>query len=174
MMRIITGRARGVKLLSLEGEQTRPTAERAKEAIFSMLQFEIEDRSVLDLFSGSGQLGLEAVSRGVDFFDCVMPSRNGRHGKLFTWEGTVNILNEKYQTDERPISESCGCPVCRSFSRAYLRHLFKADEVLALRFAVLHNLYFYNELMVRIRAAIDEGKFEEFRARYSGKLEQRA
>ena len=117
---------------------------------------------------------IEAVSRGVDFFDCVMPSRNGRHGKLFTWEGTVNILNEKYATDERPVSESCGCPVCRNFSRAYLRHLFKADEVLALRFAVLHNLYFYNELMQRIRDAIDEGTFDEFRAKYSGKLEQRA
>lgn len=117
---------------------------------------------------------IEAVSRGVDFFDCVMPSRNGRHGKLFTWEGTVNILNEKYTLDDRPISESCGCPVCRSFSRAYLRHLFKADEVLALRFAVLHNLYFYNELAARIRRALDDGCFEEFRAQYSGKLEERA
>jgi len=117
---------------------------------------------------------IEAVSRGVDFFDCVMPSRNGRHGKLFTWEGTVNILNEKYQTDDRPISESCNCPVCRSFSRAYLRHLFKADEVLALRFAVLHNLYFYNELMMKIREALDRGDFAEFRTRYSGELEKRA
>jgi queuine tRNA-ribosyltransferase len=117
---------------------------------------------------------IEAVYRGVDFFDCVMPSRNGRHGKLFTWEGTVNILNEKHATDSRPISESCGCPVCRSFSRAYLRHLFKADEVLALRFAVLHNLYFYNELMAKIRQALDEGTFDEFRAKYSGKLEERA
>ena len=116
---------------------------------------------------------IEAVSRGVDFFDCVMPSRNGRHGKLFTWEGTVNILNEKYATDSRPISESCQCPVCRSFSRAYLRHLFKADEVLALRLAVLHNLYFYNELMARIRQNLDAGTFADFRAQYSGKLEQR-
>ena len=117
---------------------------------------------------------IEAVSRGVDFFDCVMPSRNGRHGKLFTWEGTVNIMNEKYITDERPISESCQCPVCRRFSRSYLRHLFKADEVLALRLAVLHNLWFYNELMAKIRQALDEGNFAEFRERYSGKLEQRA
>ena len=117
---------------------------------------------------------IEAVSRGVDFFDCVMPSRNGRHGKLFTWEGTVNILNEKYTADPRPVSESCGCPVCRSFSRAYLRHLFKADEVLALRFAVLHNLYFYNDLMARIRQSLDQGSFALFRQRYSGKLEQRA
>lgn len=117
---------------------------------------------------------IEGVSRGVDFFDCVMPSRNGRHGKLFTWEGTVNILNEKYAADARPISESCGCPVCRRFSRAYLRHLFKADEVLALRLAVLHNLYFYNELMTRIRQALDEGTFADFRVRYSGRLEERA
>ena len=116
---------------------------------------------------------IEGVARGVDFFDCVMPSRNGRHGKLFTWEGTVNILNEKYRTDPSPISPSCGCPVCRSFSRAYLRHLFKADEVLALRFAVLHNLWFYNELAARIRQALDEGTFRQFRERYSGKLEQR-
>ena len=117
---------------------------------------------------------IEAVSRGVDFFDCVMPSRNGRHGKLFTWEGTVNILNEKYQTDDRPVSESCNCPVCRNYSRAYLRHLFKADEVLALRLAVLHNLYFYNDLMAKIRRAVDEGTFADFRARYSGELEKRA
>ena len=117
---------------------------------------------------------IEGVSRGVDFFDCVMPSRNGRHGKLFTWEGTVNILNEKYAADERPISERCGCPVCRRFSRGYLRHLFKADEVLALRLAVLHNLYFYNELMACIRQSLDLGNFADFRARYSGRLEERA
>ena len=117
---------------------------------------------------------IESVSRGVDFFDCVMPSRNGRHGKLFTWEGTVNILNEKYAVDERPISERCGCPVCRRFSRGYLRHLFKADEVLALRLAVLHNLYFYNELMAHIRQSLDLGNFSDFRARYSGRLEERA
>ena len=117
---------------------------------------------------------IEAVARGVDFFDCVMPSRNGRHGKLFTWEGTVNIMNEKYITDDRPISESCNCPVCRSHSRAYLRHLFKADEVLALRLAVLHNLWFYNELMTKIREALDNGTFADFREKYSGNLEKRA
>lgn len=116
---------------------------------------------------------IEAVARGVDFFDCVMPSRNGRHGKLFTWEGTVNILNEKYATDPEPVSPTCGCPLCRSYSRAYLRHLFKADEILALRLSVLHNLWFYNELMARIRQALDEGQFEEFRERYSAKLERR-
>ncbi len=113
---------------------------------------------------------VEAVARGVDFFDCVMPSRNGRHGKLFTWEGTVNILNAKYAADERPISESCGCPVCKRFSRAYLRHLFKAEETLALRLTVLHNLYFYNELTAKIREALDQGRFADFRAQYSEKL----
>lgn len=116
---------------------------------------------------------IEGVARGVDFFDCVMPSRNGRHGKLFTWEGTVNILNAKYAADERPISESCSCPVCKRFSRSYLRHLFKAEETLALRLAVLHNLYFYNELTAKIREALDAGRFGEFRAAYSEKLAER-
>ena len=116
---------------------------------------------------------IEAVARGVDFFDCVMPSRNGRHGKLFTWEGTVNILNAKYAADSRPISETCRCPVCRRFSRAYLRHLFKAEETLALRLAVLHNLYFYNELTARIREALDEGRFGAFRTEYSERLAER-
>lgn len=117
---------------------------------------------------------IESVARGIDFFDCVMPSRNGRHGKLFTWEGTINILNEKHKADPRPISEQCDCPVCQNFSRAYLRHLFKADEVLALRLAVLHNLWFYNELLARIRETIETGTFRQFRERYSGKLELRA
>ncbi len=116
---------------------------------------------------------IEGVARGVDFFDCVMPARNARHGKIFTWSGTMNLKNERYKLDERPLDESCGCPVCRSFSRAYLRHLIKADEVLALRLAVMHNLYFYNELARRIRDALDEGSFEGFRARYSGALDRR-
>ena len=116
---------------------------------------------------------IEGVARGVDFFDCVMPSRNGRHGKLFTWEGTINILNAKYAMDGRPISERCGCPVCKRFSRAYLRHLFKAEETLALRLAVLHNLYFYNELTAKIREALDQGRFGAFRAAYSEKLAER-
>ena len=113
---------------------------------------------------------IEGVARGVDFFDCVMPARNARHGKLFTWEGTINIKNEKYKTDERPISESCGCPACRSFSRAYIRHLLNAGEMLAMRLLVLHNLYSYNDLMAKIRQAIDEDRFDEFRAEYSEKL----
>ncbi|QNL45552.1 tRNA guanosine(34) transglycosylase Tgt [Oscillibacter hominis] len=116
---------------------------------------------------------IEGVARGVDFFDCVMPARNARHGKLFTWSGTLNLKNEKYKTDPLPIDPECDCPVCRSFSRSYLRHLFKAEEVLALRLAVMHNLYFYNKLMEKIRNALDEGTFESFRARYSGRLEER-
>jgi len=102
-----------------------------------------------------------------------MPARNARHGKLFTWGGTMNLKNEKYKTDPLPIDPECDCPVCRSFSRAYLRHLFKAEEVLALRLAVMHNLYFYNKLMEKIRNALDEDTFEAFRARYSGRLEER-
>ena len=116
---------------------------------------------------------IEAVSRGVDFFDCVMPSRNGRHGKLFTWEGTVNIMNEKYITDERPISESCGCPVCRNYSRAYIRHLLKADEMLGMRLTVMHNLWFYNHLMERIRDELDAGTFTAFHDRYVKLLDTR-
>ena len=105
---------------------------------------------------------LEAVRRGVDFFDCVMPARNGRHGNLFTSKGLINLNNNKYERDPRPIEEGCGCPACRSYSRAYIRHLFKARELLGMRLCVLHNLYFYNTLMERIRAALDEGRYEEF------------
>lgn len=105
---------------------------------------------------------LEAVRRGVDFFDCVMPSRNARHGNLFTSKGFMNLNNEKYMRDERPIEEGCQCPACRNFSRAYIRHLFKAREMLGMRLCVLHNLYFYNTLMERIRDALDEGRFTQF------------
>ncbi len=116
---------------------------------------------------------IESVYRGVDFFDCVMPARNARHGKLYTWEGTLNIKNERYKADPLPIDPTCTCPTCRSFSRGYLRHLFAAGEMLAMRLAVLHNLHFYNELMARIRTALDEGNFEDFRAKYSSLLERR-
>ena len=116
---------------------------------------------------------LQAVKRGVDFFDCVMPARNGRHGHLFTWEGIINIKNAKYERDESPIAAGCDCPVCRRYSRAYVRHLFKAEEMLAMRFAVMHNLWFYNDLMRRIRQALDEGRFAEFRGRYSKILDTR-
>ena len=113
---------------------------------------------------------IEAVARGVDMFDCVLPARNARHGKLYTWEGALNIKNEKYKNDDQPIDPKCNCPVCRSFSRAYLRHLFVAGEMLAMRLAVMHNLHFYNELMAQIRLALDEDRFEKFRKEYSEKL----
>ena len=116
---------------------------------------------------------IEGVARGIDFFDCVMPARNARHGKLYTWQGSINLKNEKYKTDPGPIDEACNCPVCRNFSRAYLRHLMKAEEVLALRLCVMHNLYFYNTLMQRIRDALDAGTFAAFRSAYSGLLDTR-
>ena len=116
---------------------------------------------------------IEAVWRGVDFFDCVMPARNARHGKLYTWEGSINIKNEKYKTDDNPIDSNCDCPVCRHFSKAYLRHLFASGEMLAMRLAVLHNLHFYNTLMERIRTALEEGEFEAFRNQYSETLDRR-
>ena len=116
---------------------------------------------------------IEAVSRGVDLFDCVMPSRNARHGHLNTWSGIINIKNLNYQKDEGPIDPECDCPVCRNFSRAYLRHLFKADEMLGMRLGVMHNLYFYNRLMERIRQALDDGNFQEFHDRYVTLLDTR-
>ena len=117
---------------------------------------------------------IEGVARGVDFFDCVMPARNARHAKLFTWSGTRNMKNAKYALDTRPIDEECDCPVCRRYSRAYIHHLFKAEEMLAMRLAVMHNLYFYNKLTERIREALDEGRFAAFRAKYSELLSRRA
>lgn len=109
---------------------------------------------------------IEAVARGVDMFDCVLPARNARHGKLYTWKGAINIKNERYKTDNQPIDPDCQCPVCRSFSRAYIRHLLIAGEMLAMRLAVLHNLYFYNDLMKKIRQALDENHFSDFYREY--------
>ncbi len=110
---------------------------------------------------------IEGVYRGIDFFDCVMPSRNARHATIFTWNGIMHATNAKYELDERPIDPECDCPTCRNFSRSYIRHLFKANEQLAGRLAVQHNLYFYNTLMERIREALDNGTFTEFRNKYS-------
>lgn len=109
---------------------------------------------------------LNAVERGVDLFDCVMPSRNARHGHLFTWSGIININNNKYATDMKPIDENCGCPVCKRYSRAYVRHLLKSQEMLSQRLLVMHNLWFYNTFMEEIRKALDEGRFAEFKAHY--------
>ena len=116
---------------------------------------------------------IESVARGIDFFDCVMPARNGRHGHLFTRAGILNIRNEKYRLDDRPIDETCDCPACRHYSRAYLRHLFLSREMLAMRLAVSHNLYFYNRMMEEIRSALVEDRFEEYRRENSKKYDNR-
>lgn len=116
---------------------------------------------------------IEGVARGVDFFDCVMPARNARHAKLFTWQGSINLKNAKYTRDDGPIDPQCDCPVCRRYSRAYLHHLFKAEEMLAMRLSVMHNLYFYNTLTKRIRDSLDAGTFGDFRAEYSAKLSEK-
>lgn len=116
---------------------------------------------------------IEAVARGVDFFDCVMPARNARHARLFTWSGAINLKNAKYAKDMNPIDAACDCPVCRRYSRAYIRHLFVAEEMLAMRLCVMHNLYFYNKLMEKIRDALDNGTFALFRSEYSEKLGRR-
>ncbi len=110
---------------------------------------------------------IEAVARGVDMFDCVMPSRNARHATVFTWSGIMHLTNKCFETDSRPIDENCDCPACRNFSRAYIRHLFKAQEMLAGRLAVIHNLYFYNTLAEKIRESLDNSCFESFRRKYS-------
>ena len=106
---------------------------------------------------------LEAVERGIDFFDCVYPSRNGRHGHLYTKRGHINLMNAKYELDNTPIEEGCGCPACRRYSKAYIRHLLKSGEMLGMRLCVLHNLYFYNHLMEDIRTALEEERFETFK-----------
>ena len=113
---------------------------------------------------------IEGVARGIDFFDCVLPARNARHGVLYTWNGIIGIKNERFKTDPRPLDEGCQCPTCRNYSRAYLRHLFKSGEMLALRLCVIHNLWFYNELMQKIRDAIDNNSFDSFRATWSQAL----
>ena len=108
---------------------------------------------------------LEGVERGIDFFDCVYPSRNGRHGHVYTDHGKLNLFNQKYEKDMRPIEEGCGCPACRTYSRAYIRHLLKAKEMLGMRLCVLHNLYFYNHMMEEIRDALDAGDFAGYKKR---------
>ncbi len=116
---------------------------------------------------------IEGVSRGVDIFDCVMPSRNARHGHLNTWDGIININNKKYEKDDLPIDPKCDCPTCRNFSRSYIRHLFKAKEMLAMRLCVMHNLYFYNTLMEKIRESLDNGCFQDFHDKYVDLLDTR-
>ena len=121
---------------------------------------------------GTPQNILEAVERGVDFFDCVYPSRNGRHGHVYTNQGKLNLFNAKFELDERPIEEGCQCPACRRYSRAYIRHLLKAKEMLGMRLCVLHNLYFYNQMMQEIRDALDEGRFAEYKKQKLAGMEE--
>ncbi|MBR5490641.1 MAG: tRNA guanosine(34) transglycosylase Tgt [Oscillospiraceae bacterium] len=143
------------------------------DTIESVEEFMPKDKPRYLMGVGTPSNIIEAVYRGVDFFDCVMPSRNGRHGHLFTWNGVMNMNNKKYERDTLPIDPNCDCPVCRRFSRSYIRHLLKAQEPLALRLMVMHNLYFYNELMQKIRDALDAGEFTAFRNHYSELLAKR-
>ena len=131
-----------------------------------------KDKPVYLMGVGTPANILEAVDRGVDFFDCVYPSRNGRHGHLYTNHGKINLFNAKYELDESPIEEGCGCPACRRYSRAYIRHLLKAKEMLGMRLCVLHNLYFYNTMMEEIRDALEEGCFALYKKRKLSGMEQ--
>ena len=149
------------------------TAQEMYDTIEAVEEYMPKDRPRYLMGVGTPGNIIESVWRGVDFFGCVMPARNGRHGHLFTWDGIINIKNAKYERDEGPISRDCDCPVCRRYSRAYVRHLFKAEEMLAMRFAVTHNLWFYNDLMCRIRKALEEGSFAGFRERYANILDKR-
>jgi len=149
------------------------TAEEMYHILDVTLPFAPENKPRYLMGVGTPTNIIEAVARGIDFFDCVMPSRNARHGHLFTSQGIINIINAKYQRDASPIDPACDCPVCRNHSRAYVRHLLKAGEMLGMRLAVMHNLYFYNDLMEKIRTAIEEGRFEAFRSTYSPLLSKR-
>jgi queuine tRNA-ribosyltransferase len=139
------------------------THEEMYKVIDAVVPYLPEDKPIYLMGVGTPANILEAVSRGVDFFDCVLPARNGRHGHVFTKYGKINIMNAKFELDLKPIDEGCECPTCKHYTRAYIRHLFKAKEMLAMRLCVLHNLYFYNKLMQDIRDAIDGDYFEEFK-----------
>ena len=139
------------------------THEEMYHVLDAVLPFAPEDKPRYLMGVGTPINILEAVDRGVDFFDCVIASRNARHANLFTENGYMNLMNAKYERDMRPIDENCNCPACRNYSRAYIRHLFKAKEMLAMRLCVLHNLYFYNNLMANIRTAIEDGRYKEFK-----------
>lgn len=141
------------------------THEEMYQVIEAVVPYLPQDKPVYLMGVGTPANILEAVDRGVDFFDCVYPSRNGRHGHVYTNHGKLNLFNAKYELDGRPIEEGCGCPACRRYSRAYIRHLLKAKEMLGMRLCVLHNLYFYNHMMEEIRDAIDQGCYQEYKKR---------
>ena len=149
------------------------TAEEMYRVIEAVEPFMPADRPRYLMGVGTPVNIIEGVWRGVDLFDCVMPSRNARHGHLFTWKGIINLNNNKYELDDSPIDEECDCPVCRNHSRAFVRHLLKSGEMLGQRLTVMHNLYFYNRLMERIREALDEGRFAAFREEYAPILGKR-
>ena len=149
------------------------SADTMYEIIEAVEPFAPKDRPRYLMGVGTPVNILEAVYRGVDLFDCVMPSRNARHGHLFTWEGIININNAKYELDDNPIDNTCKCPTCQNFSRAYLRHLMKANEMLGMRLAVMHNLHFYNSLMTKTREELDNGTFTEFYNKYRNILGKR-
>ena len=149
------------------------TAEEMYRIIEAVEPFMPKDKPRYLMGVGTPENILEAVGRGVDFFDCVMPSRNARHGHIFTNQGILNIMNAKYERDELPLDSECQCPTCRNFSRSYIRHLFKAKEMLGMRLAVIHNLYFYNHMMEEIRDALDEGRFQDYKRSKMGRLSVR-
>ena len=149
------------------------TAQEMYETIETVEPYMPEDKIRYLMGVGTPANILEGVNRGVDLFDCVMPSRNARHGNLFTWSGTVNILNAKYELDKSPIDPECDCPTCRNFSKAYLRHLFKSGEMLGMRLAVIHNLYLYNTLLEKIRIALDNDEFDCLYDKYKDILSRR-
>ena len=149
------------------------TAEEMYSVIEAVEPFMPKDKPRYLMGVGTPVNILEAVERGVDFFDCVMPSRNARHGHIFTSQGIINIMNAKYERDDLPLDTECNCPTCRNFSRAYIRHLFKAKEMLAMRLAVIHNLYFYNNLMAEIRDALDNDCFAEYKRSKVARLGER-
>lgn len=139
------------------------TAEQMYDIIEQTTPYLPKDKPTYLMGVGTPQNILEAVERGIDFFDCVYPSRNGRHGHVYTHKGKINLTNKRYETDMAPIEEGCQCPACRTYSRAYIHHLFKAKEMLGMRLAVLHNLYFYNHLMEEIRNAIEAGNYHQWK-----------
>ena len=158
---------------ALGGLAVGESAEEMYEVIEAVEPYMPKDKIRYLMGVGTPANILEAVARGVDIFDCVMPSRNARHGHVFTWDGCRNLFNVKYVTDDLPIDQKCDCPVCQHYSRAYLRHLLKAGEMLGLRLCVMHNLYFYNTLMERIREALDNGIYSEFFAQNISRLSKR-
>lgn len=149
------------------------SAETMYEVIDAVEPFAPKDKPRYLMGVGTPVNILEGVYRGIDLFDCVMPSRNARHGHLFTWDGIININNAKYELDDTPIDSTCTCPTCQSFSRAYIRHLMKANEMLGMRLAVMHNLHFYNHLMTRIREELDNGTYTQFYNKYKEILGKR-